>query len=155
MGKRNRQKFADIWLNQTNLGKQFGLSSIAMGKKLKELQLKDADGKPTDQALAEGYCTSTPLKDGIPFFMWHGQKVATLMQSKGYQKLDSQEFKARELADEWIHIHKQYQAAIYGIEEELLIDEAQNIAREARRKGLINRVNEILREKKFNGELPQ
>jgi len=57
MRKKGQQKFTDIWANQTNLGKQFGLSPIAMGKKLKELKLRGEDGNPTAQALCQGYCT--------------------------------------------------------------------------------------------------
>ena len=53
MGKKGRQKFADVWANQTSLGKQFGLSAIAMGKKLKELGLRGEDGNPTTQALGK------------------------------------------------------------------------------------------------------
>jgi len=67
MGKKRHQKFTDIWANQTHLGKQFGLSAIAMGKKLKELSLRAEDGNPTAQALCQSYCTPTPLKDGTPF----------------------------------------------------------------------------------------
>jgi hypothetical protein len=91
MGKQGRQKFTDIWANQTDLGKQFGLSAIAMGKKLKELGLRGEDGNPTTLALGQGYCTSTPLKDGTPFFMWNRQQVEELMQAHGYQRLDPQE----------------------------------------------------------------
>ena len=52
MGKQGRLKFADVWVNQTTLGKQFGLSAIAMGKKLKELGLRSDDGNPTTLATA-------------------------------------------------------------------------------------------------------
>jgi hypothetical protein len=88
MGKKGHQKFIDVWANQTNLGKQFGLSSVAMGKKLKELKLRGEDGNPTAQALCQGYCTPTPLKDGTPFFMWNRQQVEELMRAQGYQRLD-------------------------------------------------------------------
>ena len=153
MGEKNRQTFANTWVNQTNLGKQFGLSSVAMGKKLKELGLRGADGQPAEHALSEGYCRSTPLKDGTPFFMWNRQKIEELMQLNGYQRLDVQEVKARELADEWVRIHKQYQEAIYGVEEELLFEEARDVEKEAKRRGLNDRINELLRERKFNGDL--
>ena len=53
-----------------------------MGKKLKQLGLRNESGQPTDQAIQEGYCKSTPLKDGTAFFMWHKHKVAHLMQSR-------------------------------------------------------------------------
>ncbi|HKF38352.1 MAG TPA: hypothetical protein VKB35_15755 [Ktedonobacteraceae bacterium] len=43
------------------------MSAIAMGKKLKELGLRAEDGNPTAQALCQGYCTPTPLKDGTLF----------------------------------------------------------------------------------------
>jgi hypothetical protein len=153
MEKQGRQKFTDVWANQTALGKQFGLSAVAMGKKLKELGLRTEDGNPTEQALTEGYCTSTPLKDGTPFFMWNRQKVEELMQAHGYQKLDPQEVKARELAESWVQVHKQWQEAVYGVEEELLMEEARDIKKEARRRGLTERVNALLRERKFEGEL--
>src|SRR5258708_10927308 len=65
--KERHQKFTDIWANQTTFGKQFGLSAIAMGKKLKELGLRTKDGNPTAQALCQSYCTPMPLKDGTPF----------------------------------------------------------------------------------------
>jgi hypothetical protein len=152
MGKKGRQKFTDVWANQTNLGKQFGLSAVAMGKKLKELSLRGEDGNPTAQALYQGYCTPTPLKDGTPFFMWNRQLVEELMQALGYQRLDPQEVKARELADSWVQVHEQWQEAIYGVEEELLIEEAQDIKKEARRRGLTERVNALLHERKFDGD---
>ena len=40
-----------------------------MGKKLKELGLRAEDGNPTAQALCQGYCTPTPLKDDPPFLL--------------------------------------------------------------------------------------
>jgi hypothetical protein len=152
MGKKGQQKFTDVWANQTNLGKQFGLSAIAMGKKLKELGLRGEDGNPTAQALAEGYCTATPLKDGTPFFMWNRQQVEELMRAHGHQRLDPQEVKARELADSWVQVHKQWQDAVYGFEEELLMEEARDIRKEARRGGLTERVNALLRSRKFDGD---
>ena len=151
--KKGYEKFTDIWVNQTNLGKQFGLSAIVMGKKLKELGLRGEDANPTEQSLAEGYCTSTPLKDGTPFFMWNKQKIEELMRAHGYQRLDPQEVKARELADSWVRVHKQWQEAIYGVQEELLIEEAKDIKKEARRRGLTERVNALLRERNFDGDL--
>ena len=68
-------------------------------------------------------------------------------------KTRPQEVKARELAESWVHVHKQWQEAIYGVEEELLMEEAQDIKREARRRGLTERVNALLRERKFDSEL--
>ncbi|NJL67823.1 MAG: hypothetical protein HC894_15705 [Microcoleus sp. SM1_3_4] len=138
-------------MNQTALGKQFGLSAVAIGKKLKELGLRGENGKPTDRALSEEYCKSTPLKDGTPFFMWHKKKVSELMQDSGQEKLNSQEVKVRELADAWVRINKQFQDAVSGIEEEICFEEAKEIEKEVKRRNLTDRVNEILRDRKFEG----
>ena len=129
------------------------MSATAMGKKLKELGLRGEDGKPTTLALGNGYCTPTPLKDGTPFFQWNRQQVEELMQAHGYQRLDPQEVKARALAESWVQVHRHWQEAIYGVEEELLKEEARDIRKEVRRSGLTERVNALLRERKFEGEL--
>jgi len=97
-----QEKFRDIWVNQTMLGKAFNLSAVAIGKKLKELELRQADGTPTEKALSEGYCTATPLKDGTPFFLWHKKKVKQLLQTDGLQPLSEQEIRCRELAKDLI-----------------------------------------------------
>ena len=125
----------------------------ALLQRLKELGLRSDDGNPTTLALGNGYCTPTPLKDGTPFYMWNRQQVEELMQAHGYQRLEPQEVKVRELAESWVQVHKQWQEAVYGVEEELLTDEARDIKKEARRRGLTERVNALLRERKFEGEL--
>jgi hypothetical protein len=84
--------------------------------------------------------------------MWNRQQVEELMQAHGYQRLDPQEVKARELAESWVQVHKQWQEAVHGVEEELLMEEARDIKREVRRRGLTGRVNALLRERKFEGE---
>ena len=70
-----------------------------------ELSLRGEDGEPTEQALGQGHSTPTPLKDGTPFYMWNRQEVEELMQAYGYQRLDPQEVKARELAESWVQTH--------------------------------------------------
>ncbi len=102
MSKKKQYKFKDIWANQTTLGKQFNLSAVEMGKKLKELGLKETDGKPTEKALSEGFCKETPLKNGTPFFMWHKAKIARLLRSDGLKSLTAQEIRCRKLADRLI-----------------------------------------------------
>src|SRR5215469_2861499 len=98
MSKKSK-KFRDIWVNQSRLGEEFNMSAIAIGKKLKELGLRQADGTPTLKAQEGGYCTATPLKDGTLFFMWHREKVKALLQANGFQSLDEQEMRCKELAE--------------------------------------------------------
>lgn len=85
------------WSNQTDLGKMFGISSIAVGKELITFGLKDAVTKaPTEKALLEGYALSTPLKDGTPYFMWDRQRVKGLLGEK-HQRLTPVEKWANEV----------------------------------------------------------
>ena len=109
------------------------MSAIAIGKKLKEVGLRTPDGQPTPKALEEGFCQSTRLKDGTPFYMWHKHKVAELLKDKGLQKLSVTEVKARKLAEEYIRADKQFQEAIYGIEEEAALEWAKDLEKEARK----------------------
>ena len=103
---KKQEKFRDIWVNQSTLGKAFNLSAVAIGKKLKELELRQADGTPTAKALSEGYCKATPLKDGTPFFMWHQAKVKSLLQSSGLQSLSEREMRCKELAESVIEAER-------------------------------------------------
>lgn len=103
---KNKQKFSDIWVNQTTLGKKFNLSAVAIGKKLKELGLREANGNPSTKALEEGFCRSTPLKDGTSFYLWHKSKVAELLKSGGLQSLTEQEIRCKELAETLVEASK-------------------------------------------------
>jgi hypothetical protein len=96
---KKEEKFKDIWVNQSTLGKEFNLSAVAIGKKLKELELRRADGTPTAKALSEGYCRAAPLKDGTPFFLWHKRKVKHLLQASGLNSLSEQELRCKEWAE--------------------------------------------------------
>lgn len=76
------KKFNQVWVNQTELGKKFGLSAIAIGKILVEHELKAKNGQATQKAIEGGYAKSTPLKNGTPFFMWHLQRTKDLVSKK-------------------------------------------------------------------------
>lgn len=152
MAKKRNKKFSATWSNLTNLGKEYGLSAIKIGKKMKELGLRNEEGNPTEKALLEGFAQSTPLKDGTPFYIWHKSKISHLMVETGVQKLDKDEILAQNLAKEWIRVNKLYAEAIHGFEEEGLWMEADEIRKTASKTGLTKRVNEILTERKFKGE---
>jgi hypothetical protein len=95
MGK--HRTFARTWASQTDLGKRFGMSAIAVGKVLIDNGLKDpATKRATDTALRDGWCVSTPLKTGEPHYMWHVEKVKQLL-SKGHTPLSKAEQMANDL----------------------------------------------------------
>ena len=91
------KKLTQMWSNQTNLGKKFGLSAIAVGKLLVGERLKDPTTKlATKKALEEGYAKSTPLKDGTPYFMWSINKICPLIE-KDYQPLSKVDYWVKEV----------------------------------------------------------
>lgn len=88
-GMAKKKEFGNLWKNQTELGKRFGISAIAVGKILIEQGLKD--GKvATKRALDEGYATYTPLKDGTPFYLWNVEKVCQVI-GQGHRHLTETE----------------------------------------------------------------
>jgi len=45
-----KKKFTQIWSNQTDLGKKFGISAVAVGKILIQHELKDPQTKQANRA---------------------------------------------------------------------------------------------------------
>jgi hypothetical protein len=77
-------KFRKTWGTQTEIGRHFNLSAIAVGKLLTSSGLRNAETRePTEKALREGFATSTPLKNGTPFFMWNREKIGGLLRAEG------------------------------------------------------------------------
>jgi ribonuclease HI len=70
------------WSTQTELGKQFGLTARQIGTHLTELGLKDGS-QATEKALADGLAAERKLKDGTPFFVWHGEEITSLLSGRG------------------------------------------------------------------------
>lgn len=109
MGKNQSRppRFRDIWMNQTELGRYFGISAVAVGKKLVEVGLRSGQKEPTEKAIAEGYCRFTPMKDGTPFYLWNKEKVAPLFRQTGMGQLTQEEVEARTTAEALIASAKQ------------------------------------------------
>jgi len=107
MSKKRPPRFRDVWVNQTELGKHFGMSAVAIGRKLVELGLRTADKEPTEKAKTEDYCRFTPMKDGTPFYLWNKAKVAALLREAGMPQLSKQEAEAYETAKMLIAAAKQ------------------------------------------------
>ena len=94
----DQQSTADTWLNQTQLGRYFGLTAVGVGRKLAELGLKGENKLPTARALQGGYCRPHPLRDGTPFFLWHKEDVCGLLRAAGLQQLSREEADAYQSA---------------------------------------------------------
>jgi len=97
------KRFRDIWANQTDLGKKYGLSAVAVGNLLKAAGLKDrATGDATPRALDEGFAVATPLQDGKPFFMWNVEKIGGLIAAD-HEPLSKVDYWVREVEDSLAH----------------------------------------------------
>jgi hypothetical protein len=93
-----KKKFSQIWASQTNIGKQYGISGIAVGKILIEHGLRDPVTKiATEISLSEGWCTATPMKDGILHYMWNIEKVCAILVNKEVKKITMSEKIANEI----------------------------------------------------------
>lgn len=66
--KQRPPRFRERWVNQTELGRHFGISAVAVGKKLSEFGLRNEQREPGERAQAEDYCRFAPLRDGTPFY---------------------------------------------------------------------------------------
>ena len=87
------RKFAKTWGNQTDIGRHFNMSAIALGKFLTAQGLRDPSTKlATDRAIAEGYAMATPLRDGTPFFMWNRSRIGDLLRKSGIEKADPTDY---------------------------------------------------------------
>jgi len=108
-----KQQFSDVWTTQTQLGKLFRLSAREIGQKLNELGLRTYSvihrkHIPTQYAISAGFCTSALLKHGIPFYMWHKDKISQLFQEKMYlMALSDDDIEHRETALYLIDVEKE------------------------------------------------
>ena len=75
---KKKKKFNSIWASTTDIGRFYGLSAIAVGRVLEKEGLK-IGREPTTSALEQGFAKSTPLKNGIPHFMWSKDKVGSII----------------------------------------------------------------------------
>lgn len=107
MSKKRPPRFRDFWVNQTKLGQHFGMSAVAIGKKLREIGLRTEQKEPTERAKTEGYCRFTPMKDGPPFYLWNKEKVAALLCESGMSQLSQSEVEARGTAQMLISLSRQ------------------------------------------------
>ncbi len=108
----NKQRFSAEWCTLTQLGAYFCMTAREVGQKLTELGLRSYDETqgayvPAAQALVDDLCISMPLRNKKPYYMWHRQKVVSLLQAKLQMKaLSDQDVKLREMALALIQIVK-------------------------------------------------
>ena len=58
-----------------DIGKQLGVSSHAIGRKLKEIGLRTAEGKPSTRALEGGFTKTVRFNETFPMNVWNQDKT--------------------------------------------------------------------------------
>ena len=94
MGKKN---WAKTWVNQGELGREFGLSAVMIGRKL-DAGLRE-DRQPTKSAFDGGLAHAAPLASGTPI-RWHKQKTVAALVAAGLTRLPAEEVRAAGLDTE-------------------------------------------------------
>lgn len=73
------------FVNLTALGEIYGVAAADVGRWLKGLMLRDPDGRPTRQALADGYCKERVSEFGSTW-LWHKDRVCELLDAMCYER---------------------------------------------------------------------
>ena len=89
MSQNRKQKgsFKKQWGNLTEIGRLFGFSAVKLGSELKALGLRSTDGKPSPEALEQNLATSTPMKGGFEFYMWHKKRLPERLRQAGLKQV--------------------------------------------------------------------
>jgi hypothetical protein len=66
------------------IGLLFGKTSHKVGKRLKEMGLRTADGKPSREAFEAGFVEQRWTSDNLNYcWAWHAEKAIKLLQESG------------------------------------------------------------------------
>lgn len=76
-----------MYVNQTELGTLFGVSSHVIGRWLVEIGLRTADKQPSPAAFRGGYLEKSGLENGGYFYKWHRAKTVAALEQAGHQQI--------------------------------------------------------------------
>jgi hypothetical protein len=68
------------------IGRLFGVSAIAVGKKLKERGWRAPDGKPTVSTLSSGLAKVVVTPSGISFTAWDYVRTVAELEQAGFKR---------------------------------------------------------------------
>ena len=73
------------YINLTSLGEIYGVPAADVGRWLKGLSLRQPEGRPTHQAISEGYAKEKLSAFGSSW-LWHREKVCELLDGMQYRR---------------------------------------------------------------------
>lgn len=76
----------EIFINLTALGTIYGVKAQDAGRWLKGLGLRNEDGRPSLQAIQEGFVKERMLEFGGSHWLWHQAKVCEVLDGMCYQR---------------------------------------------------------------------
>lgn len=80
----------DYYVTMKEVGAEFGMTSHAVGKKLKELGLRTKEGKPSSRAYDEGFCEQKFTQDYSHYlWAWHLGKTLTVLEAAGMKRVNA------------------------------------------------------------------
>lgn len=68
------------------IGRLFGVSAIAVGKKLKERGWRTTDGQPTASTLSSGIAKVVVMPSGISFTAWDHVRTVAELEQAGFKR---------------------------------------------------------------------
>ena len=79
------------FVTQTTLGRKFGVSSIRVGKILKQFNYRLPNDEPSSLAWAEGIVEERYLEEqpDIPFWVWDEMRTIEILQDAGLKEVSS------------------------------------------------------------------
>lgn len=73
----------------TELGSEFGMSRVVMGRTLKQLGLREPGGHPSASAFYNDMVAKTVgPQEWIVVWMWHTEKTIDYLEEAGFERID-------------------------------------------------------------------
>jgi len=73
-----------MYLNQTELGKLYGVSCKVVGDWLIEVNLRTLDRRPSRKAFEEGFVSQASLTNGGYYYKWDRDKTVKALEEAGH-----------------------------------------------------------------------
>lgn len=68
------------YVTMRQIGKHLGVSSHVVGRTLKQIGLRDADGRPTEQARNSNLNKIIFTEQGFPLILWHQDRALAILR---------------------------------------------------------------------------